>query len=95
MDVPGRALRAPLTKLINLSLTVDQPYLRKLSQNLRGGSELALPLRMPLNAAALDEEDALMMLTWYPEEQWHRLHFAPGIDLDAIKTRAAASKRWP
>jgi hypothetical protein len=56
---------------------------------------IELPLPIPLNAMALDEDAALMMLTWYPEEQWHRLHFAPGIDLDAIKTRAAASKRWP
>jgi hypothetical protein len=29
---------------------------------------------------------------WYPEEMWHRLAFARGIDLDAIKARAAAGK---
>jgi hypothetical protein len=28
------------------------------------------------------------MLRWYPEELWHRLGFARGIDRDAIMARA-------
>ena len=47
---------------------------------------------MPINAAALDEEAALLMLRWYQNygglHLWHRLRFGPGIDRDAIKTRA-------
>jgi hypothetical protein len=43
---------------------------------------------MPLNAAALDEEDALMMLTWYPD-QWYRLHFDPA----SISTRSRQERR--
>jgi hypothetical protein len=32
------------------------------------------------------------MLRWYPDHQWYRLCFGPGIDLDAIEARAAAGK---
>ena len=58
---------------------------------------ITLPIPMPLNAVALDEEAALMMLKWYEDYHglhlWHRLHFGPDIgDLDAIKARARASK---
>jgi hypothetical protein len=58
---------------------------------------VTLPPPMPLNAVALDEEAALMMLKWHPE-QWHRLYFGPGIDPDTIKARAAAKRstgEWP
>jgi hypothetical protein len=57
-------------------------------------SSVVLPLPMPINAAALDEEAALKMLEWYPED-WHWLRFDPGIDLDAVKARARQEARWP
>jgi len=50
----------------------------------------ALPLPMPFNAMALDEDAGLMMLRWYEPEHWHRLVFGAGIDVDAIKTKATA-----
>ena len=52
---------------------------------------VALPLPMPINAAALDEEAALMMLEWYEDHMWCRLHFGPGIDRDAVMAKVAAS----
>ena len=51
---------------------------------------IALPLLMPINAMALDEDAGLMMLRWYEPEHWHRLVFGAGIDVDAIKTKATA-----
>ena len=53
------------------------------------------PLPPPLNATALDTDAAMAMLRWYPEELWHRLVFAPGIDRDAILAQARYNKRWP
>jgi hypothetical protein len=53
------------------------------------------PLPPPLNATALDTDAAMAMLRWYPEELWHRLVFAPGIDRDTILARARYNKRWP
>ena len=50
-------------------------------------SSVELPMPMPLNSAAMDEEAALLMLRWYPD-QWYLLHFGPGVELDAIKARA-------
>jgi hypothetical protein len=50
---------------------------------------------MPLNALPLDQQAALMMLKWYPDYMWYRLYFGPGIDLDAIKSRAQERTRWP
>ena len=52
-----------------------------------------LPMPMPINSIALDEEAALAMLTWYGEDLWHRLVFGPGLDPDAIKARAAGMPR--
>jgi len=53
------------------------------------------PLPPPLNATALDTDAATAMLRWYPEELWHRLVFAPGIDRDTILAQARYNKRWP
>jgi hypothetical protein len=54
---------------------------------------------MPLNATALDEEAALQMCMWYEEAAtiggWHQLHFAPGIDREAVMAQARHNKRWP
>ena len=52
-----------------------------------------LPLLIPLNAAALDDDAAMMMLRWYPDYQWHRLRFGPDIDRDAIITKASGLTR--
>src|SRR6516165_10264196 len=47
---------------------------------------------LPLNAVALDEEAALQMCMWYDEVAsigaWHQLHFAPGIDREAVMAQA-------
>jgi hypothetical protein len=60
---------------------------------------IELPLPMPINAIALDEDAALQMCLWYDEEAsiggWHHLHFAPGIDREAILAQARVAKRWP
>jgi hypothetical protein len=53
------------------------------------------PLPPPLNATALDTDAAMAMLRWYPEELWHRLVFAPGIDREEILAQARHNKRWP
>jgi len=54
---------------------------------------------MPINAVALDDDAALQMCMWYDEAAtiggWHQLHFAPGIDREAIQARAAYEKRFP
>jgi hypothetical protein len=54
---------------------------------------------LPLNAVALDEEAALQMCMWYEETatigRWHQLHFAPGIDREAVMAKARDLKRWP
>ena len=54
-----------------------------------------LPMPMPLDAGALDEESALQMCMWFDQELWHRLVFAPSIDRDAVMARAAYKKRFP
>ena len=58
-----------------------------------------LPQPLPINAVALDEDAALTMAMWYEESAsiggWHQLHFAPGIDRDAIFATARHKKRWP
>ena len=53
-------------------------------------NEAPLPMPMPLNAVALDEDAALMMLKWYEPEHWHRILFGPNIDRELIKGRKAA-----
>jgi hypothetical protein len=39
------------------------------------------------------------MCHWYSEESticgWHHLHFAHGIDHEAIKAKVRHAKRWP
>ena len=54
---------------------------------------------LPINAMALDEEAALQMCMWYEEAAsiggWHQLHFAAGIDREAVMARARHNKRWP
>jgi hypothetical protein len=58
-----------------------------------------LPMPMPINAVALDVDAALQMAMWYNEEDtingWHHLHFAPGIDREAVMAQARHKKRWP
>jgi hypothetical protein len=58
-----------------------------------------LPMPMPINAVALDDDAALQMCMWYDEAAtiggWHHLHFAPGIDREAIFAQARHNKRWP
>jgi hypothetical protein len=59
----------------------------------------AVSAPLPLNAVAQDEDAALQMCIWYEETDsiggWHQLHFAPGIDRDAIMAQARHNKRWP
>jgi hypothetical protein len=58
-----------------------------------------LPQPLPINAVALDDAAALQMAMWYEEAAtiggWHELHFAPGIDRDAILAKARHQKQWP
>ena len=53
---------------------------------------ITLPMPMPLNAIALDEDAALMMLKWFGQDLWYRLHFDWSLDRDAIMARALG--RW-
>jgi hypothetical protein len=53
-------------------------------------NEAPLPMPMPLDVVALDEDAALMMLKWYGPEHWHRIIFGPNIDRELIKGRKAA-----
>jgi hypothetical protein len=54
---------------------------------------------MPINAMAQDSASALQMAMWYEERDtingWHQLHFAPGIDREAVMAKARDLKRWP
>jgi hypothetical protein len=54
---------------------------------------------MPINSVAQHEDAALQMCMWYEETDsiggWHQLHFAPGIDRDAVMAKARHNKRWP
>jgi len=58
-----------------------------------------LPMPMPINAVALDDEAALQMAMWYEETDtingWHHLLFVPGIDREKIFAQARHKKRWP
>jgi hypothetical protein len=68
-----------------------------------------LPMPMPIDACALDQEAALLMLKWYEhgepyQGQGHRLGFGPGLDRDAMfamargrqeALRQAAMRRAP
>jgi len=54
---------------------------------------IALPMPMPINAMALDQEAALQMCKWFDQDLWHRLIFHRSLDRDAIV--AEARKRWP
>src|SRR6516225_7557730 len=53
------------------------------------------PMPPPLDARALDEESALEMCMSYDEDLWHRLHFHPSVDREAIFAQARHKKRWP
>jgi hypothetical protein len=48
---------------------------------------------------ALDDAAALAMAMAYEETNtiggWHQLHFAPGIDRNAVLAQARHAKRWP
>jgi hypothetical protein len=46
-----------------------------------------LPMPMPIDAVALDDEAAAAMKAWYPD-QLYRLHFGP--DVGAPKKRSSA-----
>jgi hypothetical protein len=58
-----------------------------------------VPTPLPITAVALDDDAALAMAMAYNEEDtiggWHQLHFAPGIDREAILAQARHKKRWP
>jgi hypothetical protein len=53
----------------------------------------------PIVAMALDDDAALAMAMAYEEYAticgWSHLHFAPGIDRDAILAQARHKKQWP
>jgi hypothetical protein len=61
--------------------------------------DIGLPMPPPINAMALDEQSALAMAMAYEEHAsicgWHHLHFAPGIDREAVFAQARHNKRWP
>ena len=54
---------------------------------------IELPMPMPIDAAALDAEAALLMLKWYPEHQWYRLGFVSDLDREAMLARARERAR--
>ena len=56
---------------------------------------MTLPMPMPIDATPLDDDAALEMLKWYEPEHWHRLQFGPGIDVNAIKMKAASMASTP
>jgi hypothetical protein len=55
-----------------------------------------LPMPPPIDAVALDDEAALAMAMAYEETNtiggWHQLHFAPGIDRNAVLAQARHAK---
>ena len=60
-----------------------------------------LPMPMPLNAIALDDEAAALMLDWFGGDHWehtagldlsHRLVFGAEVNVDAVKARVRARK---
>ena len=53
------------------------------------------PMPPPLDARALDEEAAMEMCMSYHEDLWHRLHFHPSVDREAVLAQARHNKRWP
>jgi hypothetical protein len=59
----------------------------------------AVPVPLPIVAKALDPAAAEQMLHWHDEANtiggWHELHFAHGIDHEAIKAKVRHAKRWP
>jgi len=55
---------------------------------------IALPLPLPLNAVASDDEAALQMLRWYPEELWHQIKFVREINRDRVMSIARERARW-
>jgi hypothetical protein len=61
--------------------------------------DIGLPMPPPITAMALDDDAALAMAMAYEEDAticgWCHLHFAPGIDRDAILAQARHKKRWP
>jgi hypothetical protein len=58
-------------------------------------NHMILPLPLPIDATPLDDDAALEMLKWYEPEHWHRLQFGPGIDVNAIKMKAASMASTP
>jgi hypothetical protein len=58
-----------------------------------------VPMPPPTSATALDDSAAMVMAMAYEERDtingWHQLHFAPGIDREAIFAQARHKKRWP
>ena len=58
-----------------------------------------VPTPLPIVAMATDPPAALQMAVWYDEAAtvggWHQLHFAPGIDREAVLAKARHKKRWP
>jgi len=40
-------------------------------------------------------EDFWLIVALKERGGWHQLHFAPGIDRDAVMARARHNKRWP
>jgi hypothetical protein len=45
-----------------------------------------------MDAMPLDEEAALQMLRWYPEEHWYRLGFGQGLDRETMLAKARAQR---
>jgi hypothetical protein len=58
-------------------------------------NHMILPLPMPIDATPLDDDAALEMLKSYEPEHWHRLRFGPGINVEALKLKAASAASPP
>jgi hypothetical protein len=54
-------------------------------------NHMPLPRPLPIDAIPLDDDAALEMLKSYQPEHWHRLLFGPGINIEALKMKAASA----
>jgi hypothetical protein len=59
---------------------------------------MALRMPMPIDAKPMDDEAALQMFKWHDDSLWHRIVYGPGVNVEAMKAKAAelaSTARYP